>query len=138
MALKVIAAKKQGELTTAKEVVDLVGCPFDATARVLQQLAQREVLRSEQGAHGGYSLTRDLAEVSVFDLMEIVLGPMRVAKCLQHEAACELIGTCNITSPVAALNRRLQEFYQNVSVGDLLRLRVETSRPRTGKQEARA
>jgi Rrf2 family transcriptional regulator, nitric oxide-sensitive transcriptional repressor len=44
MALKVMAQKRAGELTSAKEVVEKTGCPFDATARVLQQMAQKGIL----------------------------------------------------------------------------------------------
>lgn len=123
MALKVMAQKRQGELTSTKEVVELTGCPFDATARVLQQLGQKGILRSEQGAHGGYLLLRDLGKLSFFDLMEIVLGPVETARCLQGDRQCDLKSTCNIISPVSVFNRRLTEFYQGLSVGELLRVR---------------
>lgn len=123
MALKVMAAKRQGELTSAKEVVDLTGCPFDATARVMQQMVRKGILRSEQGAHGGYILVRDLSKISLFDLSEMILGKIAVAKCLHGQESCELVGTCNIMSPVTNLNRKLSEFYQNLSVGELLRVR---------------
>ncbi len=123
MALKLMAQKRAGELTTAKEVVEKVGCPFDATARVLQQLAQKGILRSEQGAHGGYVLVRDLMRVSFYELNEMILGPMGVTKCLQSDSSCELQDTCNIQSPVSVLNRRLSDFYQGLTVGELLRLK---------------
>lgn len=123
MALKVMAAKRAGELTSAKEVVEKMGCPFDATARVLQVLTQKGVLRSEQGAHGGYVLIRDLMRVSFFELNEMILGPMELAKCLQSDHACELHSRCNIISPVSVLNRKLMEFYQGLSVGELLRVK---------------
>jgi len=128
MALKVMAGKRQGELTSAKEVVEATGCPFDATARVMQQMVQMGILRSEQGAHGGYVLVRDLTKVSLFDLSEIILGKMAVAKCLHGEGECELVNSCNIMSPVTTLNRRLAEFYQNLSVGELLRVRSTADR----------
>jgi Rrf2 family nitric oxide-sensitive transcriptional repressor len=123
MALKIIANKRQGDLTSAKEVVEHTGCPFDATARVLQQLAQRSILRSEQGAHGGYLLLRDLNKVSLFDVMEIVLGPVAAAKCLEREGSCDLKQTCNIITPMSIFNRRLTEFYQDLSIAELLRVR---------------
>jgi Rrf2 family protein len=126
MALKVMAQKRPGELTSAKEIVDQTGCPFDATARVLQQMAQRQVLRSEQGAHGGYVLIRDLSRLSIFELMELLLGKIAVARCLEGEADCELKAKCNIISPVATLNRRLAEFYQELTVGEILRLKDRT------------
>lgn len=122
MALKVMAHKRAGELTSAKEIVDSTGCPFDATARVLQQMAQREILRSEQGAHGGYVLIRDLNKVSFYELMELILGSLAVAKCMNEESGCELKSSCNIVSPISILNRRLTEFYQGLMVGDLLKI----------------
>ncbi len=123
MALKVIAHKRPGELTSAKDIVDICGSPFDATARVLQQMAQRGILRSEQGAHGGYLLLRDLAKLSFHDLNEIILGPVAAAKCLHGEDACDLKAKCNIVTPVTLFNRKLGEFYQSLSVGELLRVR---------------
>ena len=68
MALKIMAEKRADELTSAKDVVDSTGSPFDATARVLQLMAQHGILRSEHGAHGGYSLVRDLTNVSLHEL----------------------------------------------------------------------
>ena len=123
MALKVMAVKRPGELTSAKDVVEATGCPFDATARVLQQLVQADVLRSEQGAHGGYVLIRDLNRFSRFQLQEIILGEMAVAKCLTEEKDCDLKSTCNILSPVTILNRRLSDFYSQLTVGELLKLK---------------
>jgi Rrf2 family protein len=125
MALKIMSQKRAGELTSAKEIVEKTGCPFDATARVLQQLAARQILRSEQGPHGGYLLIRDLARVSFYELNEIILGPVALARCLQSDDDCELKSRCNIASPLAILNRRLEEFYQALSVGELLRVRHE-------------
>lgn len=124
MALKVMAQKRAGELTSAKEIVEQTGCPFDATARVLQQLASKGVLRSEQGAHGGYVLVRDLTRVSYFELNEIILGKLALARCLEEDkGGCDLKDRCNIISPVSVLNRKMIEFYQDLSVGDLLRVR---------------
>lgn len=123
MALKVMTQKRPGELTSAKEVVEVTGCPFDATARVLQLLAQKGILRSEQGAQGGYLVIRDLSRVSLLELMEVILGRMTVARCLHGDESCGLKSSCNIISPVTNLNRRLAEFYGRLSVGDLLRVK---------------
>ena len=120
MALKYMSGKYSGQLTSAKEVCDATGGPFDAIARVMQIMAQKGLLKSEQGMHGGYLIVRDLSKVSFFDLIEMVLGPMGVAKCIQSSAVCDLMDQCNIQSPVAILNRRLKEFYSNLSLQELL------------------
>ncbi len=122
MALKVMSQKGQGELTTAKEVVEATGCPFDATARVMQQMAARGLLKSEHGAHGGYQIVKDLSKISIHELIETILGPMGLVKCLQDsEGSCELIEKCNVQSPLNELNRKLKEFYRSVSLKDILK-----------------
>ena len=127
MALQCMIDKKSGELTTAKEVVSQTGVPFDATARVLQVMGQSGLLKSEQGAHGGYSIIRDLNSVSFFELVEMILGPIGLAKCLHSSDACELLSSCNIKEPIARLNDRLSEFYKTVMIGDLLNSQGEGS-----------
>jgi Rrf2 family transcriptional regulator, nitric oxide-sensitive transcriptional repressor len=123
MALKHMSAKIPGELTSAKEVVDVTGVPFDATARVMQTMANRGLLRSEHGAHGGYVIVRDLSKVSLFDLYEMILGKMEVARCLHGDGTCELEGHCNIQSPINFLHRRVTDFYRGLSLAELLRLK---------------
>jgi Rrf2 family protein len=122
IGLKHMRSKSPGELTTVKELSALYGCPFDVASRVMQKLAQKGILLSEQGAHGGYMIAKDLGRVSFYELTEMILGPVAVARCL-HEAAeaqCEIRGTCNIVSPLQAFNRKLTDFYKSVSVADLL------------------
>ena len=123
MALKVIAQKKPGELTSAKEIVEGTGCPSDATARVLQKMAHHGILKSEQGASGGYILVRELPKLTLYELMELILGPIAASKCLQGQGGCDLLDKCNIVTPMAVLNKKFQDFYQGVSVGELLRVR---------------
>lgn len=121
MALKYMSQKIPGELTSAKEVSDAFHTPFDATARVMQQMAQKGgILRAEYGANGGYQITKDLAKISIHDLIEIVEGPTALVKCLHKEAPCEIKGTCNIVSPVTTLNHKLTDFYKSVSLKELL------------------
>lgn len=129
IALKHMHGKHPGELTTAKEICDIYKCPFDATARVLQAMTHHGLLRSEQGAHGGYQIQRDLGRVSFLDLVEMVAGSLHFANCLyEDESHCELVPTCNIISPITRLNERLKEFYKGLSLRGLLETPGGTSR----------
>lgn len=135
IALKHMSQKMPGELTTAKEVSESYQAPFDATARVMQVMAGRGLLKSEQGATGGYQITKDLSKITLHELMETIQGPTKITKCMQHQktkstteylnqelepSLCEIQGSCNIISPIANLNSKLTEFYKSVSLRDLL------------------
>jgi Rrf2 family protein len=120
MALKHMSHKRPGELTSAKEVSDSYHAPFDATAKVMQQMAQAGILRVEHGAMGGYQITKDLGRISLYELMNIVQGPSAITKCFQKDEPCEIQTKCNILSPITNLNNRLNDFYKNLSLKDLL------------------
>lgn len=120
VALKYMTGKIPGELTSAKEISEKFNTPFDVTARVLQVMAQKGLLKSEQGAMGGYYIAKDLSRVSLQDLLSMVDGPSALVKCLEKNEACDVQPHCNIISPVNVLNQKLNEFYGNVKLKDLL------------------
>ena len=124
IALKHMKTKSPGELSSAKEISQQFHIPFDATARVMQILAQKNILKSEQGVNGGYQIVKDLNKISLGELMEFILGPVFLAKCLHKEylveSPCEVIEHCSIMSPMSTLNRKLNEFYNGIKVGELL------------------
>lgn len=121
MALKLMSRKFAGQLTTVKEVCQTTGIPFDATSRVMQLMAQKGILKSEHGAHGGYMIARDLSKVSFYDVAETILGPVEVVRCANGHGDCEFLGKCNVQSPLQNLNARLVSFYQTVTVAELLK-----------------
>lgn len=129
IALKHMSQKRPGELTTVKEICQKYGTPFDATARVMQQMVQGKFLKSEQGAYGGYLIMRDLTKVSVKDLIERVVGPVEIVKCMNSDTAsappstCELKENCNIKQPLVQLNEQLIQFYESINLHQLLNVR---------------
>lgn len=120
MALRLITQRPPASLTTAKEVSDQMHISFEGTARVLQALSARGLLKAEYGVGGGYSLARPLATVSLHDLTEMLEGNTILTKCLTKDEPCETHATCNITSPITNLNKKIQEFYKSVSLEEVL------------------
>ena len=124
MALKHMASKKPGELTTAKEIADCYKAPFDATARVMQLMAQKGLLKVEHGSLGGYQITRDLSKVSMLDLFEAIQGPNKIARCIdkdiKSEEPCGIHSMCNIMPSILNLNRRLNAFYSGLKLNEIL------------------
>jgi Rrf2 family protein len=119
IALKHMSGKRPGELTSAKEIADNYGCSFDTTARVMQLLAQKGILHSTQGATGGYLILKDLAKLNIYDLCLILLGPVKLVKCLSA-TSCVMESQCNIVSPMQILNQHLMDLYKKLSLRDLL------------------
>lgn len=120
MALRLIAQKPTGALTSAKEVSEQMHIPFEVTARVLQALSSRGLLKAEYGVGGGYALARNLDQVSIHELSEMLEGHTILTKCLGNEEPCEISSTCNITAPINRLNQKVQDFYKSITLNEVL------------------
>ena len=107
-------------LITARELCRIHPMPFDVLSKVLQRLAHCGVLSSAQGAQGGYRLRADLCHYSLYDLSEVLIGPIRFANCMDERCECQLTGSCTVISAVVNLAQRVEQLYRNVSVDELL------------------
>ncbi len=114
--------KNNTELTTAKEISQIYKTPFDVTARVLQIMAGKGILKSEQGVHGGYLLKRNFDTVSFLELAEAILGKLNMVDCLYDEddCKCQMHDSCNITTPLSRLNEKTKDFYRSLMLQELI------------------
>jgi len=118
ISLNYMRGKKEGQLTSAKEISSLFHIPFAPTARVLQIMAKNGILQASQGVHGGYRLKKNLGKVSLGDLNNIIAGPIQIASCSKHTGVCELTSLCTMTSSMNTLNRKLQNLFNTVILED--------------------
>jgi Rrf2 family protein len=119
MALKFMAEKN--ELITARELELQFSVPFDTMAKVLQLLNAKGVLESTKGTKGGYTLTKDLYQLTYAQLVEYIEGKKSMMVCLTSKGTiCDKHNTCNIISPLDYLNRKTSAFYAQLTIGEIL------------------
>lgn len=118
MVLKLMKEKDPEELTTAREICDHFETPFDTTAKVMQIMNAGGILHSQKGVKGGYSLARDLSQVSYMELVELIEGKSFMMDC--HEGPCDLYDKCNISQPIKRLNDYLINIFNALSLNELL------------------
>lgn len=111
--------KDQQELSkgNAREISERFAIPFDTTSKVLQLLAQKGILESVQGVHGGYKLVGDLKLISYLDLAQVIEKKNFEAPCDQ---GCNLIENCNITKPIRNLNASMLQLFKETTLDKLL------------------
>ena len=121
MALQHMRGQRAGQVVSAKDLCATYQVAFPVLSKVLQNLAAAGVLRSAQGAHGGYQLARPLTDVTFGELSEAVLGPMQFSYCLHRDRVrCQLAECCNVISPVVRLSNRIEELFYSMSLEELL------------------
>ena len=124
ISLKHMGHKAPGQITSAKEICDVYGTPFDPTSRVLQIMAQHGILQAEQGAKGGYIIVKDISHISMRELSDMIIGPIEIANCFHGDySSCGITATCHIISPMLNLNERINKMFGEITVADLIESR---------------
>lgn len=125
MVLKFIKDRsdEKTELTTAREICDRFQTPFDTTAKVMQLMKEANILQSHKGVKGGYTLARDLSEVTYLELVQLIEGKSFMMDChdrSEGQGPCELFHSCNITQPIRRLNDYLINIFSSLTLNELL------------------
>ena len=119
MALKFMTSKKEGELTSARELCEKFNVPFDTIAKVLQVMNNHNIVRSTQGVKGGYLLTKELDKISYLHLCEIIDPGSNNGNC-ETIKPCSISEYCNIRRPIKKLNNKLINYLGKITINDLL------------------
>lgn len=135
MALKHMGRKRRiesSEVTSAREIADAYGLPFEITAKTLQRLKDTGLIQSAQGARGGYTLQRELGGVTLAEFLELMEGPQALVACASglpapqpakaDEAAkcgCEYEVRCEIRHCLGVLNERVHAFLSGILLSEL-------------------
>ncbi len=111
------------EVTSAREIADSYGLPFEITAKTLQRLKDTGLIQSAHGAKGGYTLQRSLGEVSLAEFLELMEGPQSVVVCAgtpEHQSSdCEYGSRCEIRHFMSQLNTRIVQLLAGIQLAEL-------------------
>jgi Rrf2 family protein len=125
MALKHMS-RKSPTVTSAREIADSYSLPFEITAKTLQRLKDSGLIRSAQGARGGYTLNRPLEEITLSEFLRLMEGEQSIVACASAvpvsglpSAGCEYTGKCELKHLMGGLNARVQAFLAGIQLSEI-------------------
>ena len=71
--------------TSLKAIADAEGLPLAYLEQVVARLRRADLVMSARGAHGGYWLARDAAEITMYDVVAALEGPIAPMECFVHD-----------------------------------------------------
>lgn len=94
-ALTVIAKKTEdGSKVGIKDICKASNTPESFTAKILQNLAKKDIIQSQKGPSGGFYIDRDLSEISLYDIVEAIDGPSIFFGCGLGLKECDASRPC--------------------------------------------
>jgi Rrf2 family protein len=119
MAMKFLAEQPESPALSAKDIADTYGIPSQLLAKILQRLTKTGLLKSHAGMNGGYALSRDPRQISAFEVIHAIDGPLFITSCTKGAKGCDLTPSCTIKEPLARVNETIVGVLKSISIYDL-------------------
>ncbi len=98
-ALRILTAMAEHEeVTDAKTLSSETSVTQRFTLKILHKLVGGGLVRSFKGVRGGYKLNRSPENITLKDVIELIDGPIAIARCLESAEGCSL--NCDKTACV--------------------------------------
>jgi Rrf2 family protein len=123
MALKYLAEHPEVPSQSAKDISEAYGIPPQLLAKILQRLTKVGLLRSHAGINGGYSLSRDAATITAFEVIYAIDGPLFITSCgpsTGSSRSCDLLDNCTIKEPLSKVNDTISDVLKAIRIADLV------------------
>ena len=120
MALKYLAENTQAGAQSAKDIAEAYHIPPQLLAKILQTLAKAGMLVSHAGTNGGYALARPAMEITAFEVIRAIDGPLFITSCITIHGTCDLAGHCTIKEPLRKVNDSIKDLLSGIRIGDLV------------------
>jgi Rrf2 family protein len=119
MAMKHLAENAAQGSMSAKDVAEAYGIPSEALAKILQRLVKAGLLQSHHGINGGYTLAREAKEISAFEVIRAIDGPLFITSCITVRGECGQSNRCTVREPLRRVNQSIEEVLRQIKISDM-------------------
>jgi Rrf2 family protein len=109
------------------EVADHEELPRPYLEQLVVSLREAGLVASTRGAHGGYQLTKDPAEIRMGTVLRVLEGPLAPMICASedpvHAGLCDRTGFCTVNLLWVKVRDAIGSALDSVSLADLARPR---------------
>src|ERR1017187_7747476 len=104
---------------SAKDLAEMYTIPQEALAKILQRLTKAGLLTSQYGTNGGYTLARDPRQISAFEVIRAIEGPLFITSCSSAIGDCDQSDRCTVREPLRKVSRRIEEVLNRLTIWEM-------------------
>jgi Rrf2 family transcriptional regulator, cysteine metabolism repressor len=94
-----LAGRDGSQPISLGSIADAEGLPLAYLEHLVQRLRKADLVESRRGAHGGYTLARPAAEISMAEIVSALEGEIAPIECITADADGELTCTREGAAP---------------------------------------
>jgi Rrf2 family protein len=119
MAINYIASQQDDGAVSAKRIAEEFQIPAELLAKILQRLAKKRLIVSQNGPKGGYVLAAPATEITVGRVVRALEGPINIVSCLETHQ-CPQMSRCNLRRPVLKIQAGISRLLDSMTLAELL------------------
>jgi Rrf2 family protein len=120
LAVKFLAESRDSASSSAKDISEAYHIPLQLLAKILQRLTKVGLLRSHAGMNGGYELSKAPNEITAFEVIHAIDGPLFITSCITISGSCDLNDICTIKEPLRRVNDSIADLLKSIRISDLV------------------
>lgn len=124
LLLMTCIARRRGDvpLRTARDLAKESRLPLPTVSRLLKALLQGGLLESRRGNHGGYFLAKEPRDISLWEIIATLEGPVALTDCSTGVSGlCDLEDCCSIRESQMLISRTVRRVFEGITLSDLAR-----------------
>lgn len=114
-----LAHKGQGVQISKQEICERAEIPTHFLAKIAQELAKAQLITIRQGPKGGYALFPKPEDVSLLQVVEVMIGEIFLNDCVDHPQSCTVSKSCSVHRVWEKARTQLRENLGAVSLAKL-------------------
>lgn len=104
---------------SAKDLAEMYSIPQEALAKILQRLTKSGLLVSQYGTNGGYTLARDPRQISAFQVIRAIDGPLFMTSCSTASSECDQSDRCTVREPLRKVSRSIEDVLSRLTIWEM-------------------
>jgi Rrf2 family protein len=107
----------------AKTLSELTSVTPRFTLKILNKLVLGGLINSYKGVKGGYKLKKEADAITLKSVIELIDGPIVIARCLEHNESCTMISdksACVYHHIFESISLDVSKRLSNITIKDIL------------------
>lgn len=121
-ALRILQNLMDGEKRSVGDISQKELIPQQFAYKIAKKLAKAGFIQITRGVDGGCRLDKDLAEISLYDLITVIEGGYEVNACMDPDFSCtrRQSGGCSVHPQLMAIQKTLTDQLRSYTLESLL------------------
>jgi len=112
----VLFLQRDKGLQSSEIIAQGVGLEIPTVSKVLKLLTKAQILNSIRGTNGGYQMAKDVAEVSLYDVIAAIEGDTAITECSKTDSLCSQQQGCDTQSGWQQVNDDIKNILVKMTI----------------------